>query len=107
MAEQKADNIVVMRLIRFNAIIVALTTALVFGLAIFVATIWLVVKGGEVVGPHLGLLGQFLIGYQVTVAGSLIGLAYGLGLGFVVGYCVARLYNGIVDWKEDRRRARG
>jgi hypothetical protein len=70
------------------------------GLAIFVATNWLLLMGGEVVGPHLALLGQFFIGYRVTFAGSLIGFAYGFGVGFMIGYIMARMYNWIVDLKE-------
>ena len=51
------------------------------------------------VGPHLSLLGQFFIGYQVTFVGSLIGLAYGFVTGFLVGYCGARIYNFVVGLK--------
>jgi hypothetical protein len=65
----------------------------VAGLGLFVATNWLIIKGGEVVGPHLALLGQFLPGYEVTFLGSVIGLAYGLVVGFVLGYGVSALYN--------------
>jgi hypothetical protein len=90
-------------LLRLNAILSGITTGLIAGLIIFVATIWLVIKGGPVVGPHLALLGQFFIGYQVTVAGSLIGALYGFACGFVAGYAVARLYNALIDWRTSRR----
>jgi hypothetical protein len=74
------------------------------GFAIFLATIILLVKGGEVVGPHLALLGQFFIGYQVTFAGSIIGLLYGFGLGFIMGYIIATLYNWLANFREKRRK---
>ncbi len=61
-------------------------------------------KGGPVVGPHLKLLGQYFLGYTVTFEGSLIGLAYGFGLGFCLGYLVARIYNWLVDAKDRRQR---
>ena len=85
------------RLLRLNAVISGIATALLFGLGLFAATNWLVLKGGPVVGPHLTLLGQFFIGYRVTFAGSVIGLAYGLVVGFVFGASVAWLYNRLLD----------
>jgi hypothetical protein len=70
------------------------------GLVIFVATMWLVIKGGPNVGQHLNLLAQFFPGYRVTFFGSFIGLAYGAVFGFVVGFIVGRLYNYIVRLSE-------
>ncbi len=37
----------------------------------------------------LGLLSNYLRGYEVSVAGSLIGAAWGFGVGFVAGWFVA------------------
>jgi hypothetical protein len=80
----------------------------VAGLGVFIATNWLILKGGATVGPHLALLGQFFIGYRVTFVGSLIGFAYAFVGGFLVGYFVARSYNSIAAWRERRRlRAHG
>jgi hypothetical protein len=70
-----------------------LVTGVIFGLAIFVATNWLLLKGGETVGPHLALLGQFFLGYTVSFWGSVVGLLYGFVTGFIAGYTVAFLYN--------------
>ena len=100
------QEIVQARALRLNATIQGIVTGLVAGLAVFVATNWLILKGGEVVGPHLVLLGQFFIGYRVTFIGSLVGFGYAFVLGYIVGYLVARIYNLIVDRKEaslDRR----
>jgi hypothetical protein len=60
---------------------------------LFAATLFLALKGGEVVGPNLQLLGQYFPGYRVTAAGSLIGLGYGLLSGFVAGWSFALLRN--------------
>jgi hypothetical protein len=89
--------IVLTRLVRLNAKLYGAVAGLFTALAIFVATNWLVLKGGKIVGPHLALLGQFFIGYRVTFGGSLIGAAYGFVFGFVVGAFVAKLYNWLVD----------
>ncbi len=70
-------------------------TALVAGGIVWLLTAILLLKGGAVVGPTLGLLSQFLYGYSVSWSGSLIGLAWGLAIGYVFGWSVAALRNGI------------
>ena len=76
--------------IRLNAKIIGITLGLLLGLGIFLATNWLVIKGGEPVGPNLSLLSQYFIGYRVSFLGSLIGFAYGFALGTLVG--------GLIGW---------
>jgi protoporphyrinogen oxidase len=63
------------------------------GFLLMLATLFLVVKGGLVVGPRLGLLGQFYPGYSVTWSGSGFGLLYGVVTGFIVGWSFAYLRN--------------
>ena len=104
-AEKALEEILVSRLLRLNATVVGLVSGLLLGGGIFVATNWLVIKGGEVVGPHLGLLGQYFIGYRVTFAGSFIGLAYGFFAGYFAGYAVANLYNLFVRLREPGEKA--
>ncbi|MCB8938460.1 MAG: hypothetical protein H6654_16830 [Ardenticatenaceae bacterium] len=87
------DKIVKTRLARLNAVVSGMVTGVIFGLLIFVATNWLLLKGGDPVGPHLALLGQFFLGYTVSFGGSLLGLLYGFVTGFALGYAVAFLYN--------------
>jgi hypothetical protein len=99
-------EIVQTRALHLNAAVQGLVTGLVTGLGVFLATNWLILKGGEVVGPHLALLGQFFIGYRVTFVGSLVGFGYAFAVGYIVGYLVARIYNRIVDWKETSRDRR-
>ena len=74
-------------LVRANARAWGLATGLLFGCGLFVATNVLVLRGGEQVGTHLGRLSHVFPGYQVTLAGSLIGFIYA----FVVGYALGRL----------------
>jgi len=68
-------------------------TGVVFGAGLFIASAWLLVRGGAIVGPTLGLLGQFLPGFHVTWPGAFVGLAYGAVLGFVLGWITAHLKN--------------
>lgn len=105
MAENnELEKIVLTRLVRLNATVQGIGMGLVVGLGIFIATNWLVLRGGDVVGPHLSLLGQFFIGYTVSFMGSLIGLAYGFLSGFVVGCLVAKIYNWVVGLRREKLR---
>ena len=101
--EERPDKIVMTRLLRVSAVVHGIVSGLIVGLGIFIATNWLVLKGGTVVGPHLALLRQFLIGYRVSFVGSLIGFVYGFVAGYLVGYMVGRVYNWAVDRREHKR----
>ena len=85
------------RILRLDATAQALAAGILAGLGIFVATNWLVLKGGDVVGPNLALLSQFCPGYTVTFAGSFVGFVYGLVYGAAAGYGVGWIYNRFVD----------
>ncbi len=65
----------------------------VSGLLIFLATIWLVIKGGPVIGPNLRLLSQYFVGYTVTVKGAFIAFGYSFVWGFLFGWLFAYLRN--------------
>ena len=113
MAEDKTtptlEQVVLTRLLRLNATVQGLVAGIVAGLAIFIATNWLILKGGHIgpegnpiVGPHLSLLSQFFVGYRVTFLGSIIGFVYAFVLGFITGYGIAVIYNWFVDLREKR-----
>jgi hypothetical protein len=98
------------RVVQLNATVQGISVGLIIGLAIFVATNWLILAGGHtgpegqpIIGPHLSLLGQFLIGYQVTFVGSLIGFTYGAIIGFIAGYTLATMYNWLVRLRVGKR----
>ena len=107
--EKTLDEIVLTRLLHLNAKVQGLVTGTLLGLVIFLATNWLILKGptigseGQpVVGPHLGLLGQYFIGYRVTFLGSLIGFAYGFVHRLYRWLLTLHLYNLFVNRKERR-----
>ena len=83
-----------------NAKVLGLALGLLCGLAIFIATNWLVLKGGKPIGPHLQLLSQYFIGYRVSFLGSLIGFAYGFAVGTLSGALIGWIYNKIVALKK-------
>lgn len=97
------ENAVRIHLVRLKAKFAGTVSGLIFALGVFVATNWLVLKGGTVVGPHLSLLSQYFIGYNVSFVGSLIGVAYALVVGYCCGYSFAWIYNLMVC-RSDRVR---
>ncbi|NNE35165.1 MAG: hypothetical protein HKN13_08020 [Rhodothermales bacterium] len=91
------SNKVTTRVARIHAKILALVMAVLCGGALFVMTVWLVIKGGPDAGAHLQLLGQYFIGYSVTWIGSVVGLFYGALVGGLIGWTIGLIYNRIVD----------
>jgi protoporphyrinogen oxidase len=78
---------------KLDRLALGLSTGTVAGVLIFLATIFLILKSGQVVGPNLQLLENYFPGYSVTVSGSLLGLLYGFIAGFVGGSGFAFLRN--------------
>lgn len=96
--DEQVRRLLKTRVIRLNETVTGLSIGLLAGVVLFCATIILVLKGappGQPVGPHLELLNQVFIGYHVTFLGSLIGFAYALVSGGIIGYCGAKVYNWI------------
>jgi hypothetical protein len=87
---------------RLRASVMAVVFGGVGGTGLFVATVWLLIRGGPVIGPHLGLLGEYFPGYHVTWPGAVVGFFYGAVTGALLGWSVAWVYNLVVD---SRRRA--
>lgn len=80
-------------LLALNAQAWGISVGLMLGGALFLATNFLVIKGGPQMGRHLTLLGQFFPGYSVSFAGSLIGFVYAFVLGWVLGRIIGAVYN--------------
>jgi hypothetical protein len=83
-------------LARLNARAWGIAVGLLLGGGLFLATIFLVARGGPNVGQHLVLLREYFPGYSVTIAGSFIGFVYGFVLGYAIGRIIGVLYNRLV-----------
>ena len=92
-ARDPAEELIVQSLAKLDSKALGIAIGLLFGASIFLATNFLIFKGGDVIGPNLELLAQIFIGYEVSFSGSLIGGIYGLISGFVVGWLIATLRN--------------
>lgn len=90
--------------LRLNSQVLGFSMGVLFALALFLATNWLVLKGGQRVGPHLQLLSQYFLGYRVTFLGSFVGAAYGFAVGTLAGAAIGWIYNKIVWLRQPRER---
>jgi hypothetical protein len=90
---QTADELVVRTFAKLDSIALGLSCGIVCGLGLVSATVILLIKGGDQIGPNLSLLGQYFPGYSVTWTGSILGCAYGLAAGFVAGWTLAFVRN--------------
>ena len=81
---------------RVDPFALAVALGSVFGLILFFATSWLLVKDiwtpGRP-GPHLALLGTYLPGYKVSWMGATLGAAYFWAIGAVFGFILATFWN--------------
>ena len=75
----------------------AFATALgsVSGIVFFLATIWLVVKGGEL-AEYMQLLNQYFVGYTVSLQGAFISFGYSFLWCFIFGWLFAYLRNMVL-----------
>jgi hypothetical protein len=67
-----------------------LTLGIIWGLVIFVVTLWAVIEGR---GRALDLLSGYYPGFAVSYGGAVIGLIWGFVSGFIGGVLIAWLYN--------------
>ena len=78
---------------RMDKLAFAVAVGTVCGLFVLSATLWIISRGGDVLNSHLRLLGQYFIGYTVTVKGGLIAFVYSFFWGFLFGWLFAYLRN--------------
>jgi hypothetical protein len=70
-----------------------LSLGIVWGLAVLLATWWLIIIDSDSYHFYMAKLGTFYLGYEVTWLGSIIGFLWGFADGFVAGFLVALVYN--------------
>lgn len=98
--DREAEWVLINRAVaRLRASVMALVVGLTAGTGLFIATAWLVIRGGAQVGSTLGLLRHYLPGYSVTWPGAFVGFFYLLVIGGVAGWVVAFIYNRIVSMR--------
>jgi hypothetical protein len=71
----------------------AITSGIVWGLGLFCITWWIIFIEGAT--GEITLIGRIYVGYSISPLGSLVGLAWGLVDGLIIGGLFAWLYNSI------------
>jgi hypothetical protein len=97
MTQQSEDETLRNALLRLNARAWGIGMGLLLAVGLFLATNVLVVRGGQNVGQHLGLLSIYLPGYSVSFVGSLIGFVYAFVGGYGLGRIIGAVYNKLVS----------
>jgi protoporphyrinogen oxidase len=88
-----AEKALIAAFARMDKLAFATAVGTVCGLLVFSATMWIISRGGNVLGSHLRLLSQYFIGYTVTVKGGFIAFGYTFFWGFLFGWLFAYLRN--------------
>lgn len=79
---------------KLNVKAFSLTCGILWGLGVFVMTWWIIYFDGAT--GDVTLLGRIYRGYSITVAGSFIGLIWGLVDGLICGFLFAWIYNKLI-----------
>jgi protoporphyrinogen oxidase len=87
------EKVLIRAFARMDKFAFAAAVGTVCGLLVFSATMWIISRGGDVLNSHLRLLGQYFIGYTVTVRGGFIAFGYSFFWGFLFGWLFAYLRN--------------
>ena len=66
------------------------------GVGLFLVTAVLLLQGGEAQQPMLSLVGNYLLGYEVSWQGAFVGLVEAALVGFGLGFVMAVLINALV-----------
>jgi len=87
------EKVLIRAFARMDKFAFAVAVGTICGLLVFGATLWIISRGGDVLNSHLRLLGQYFIGYTVTVKGGFIAFGYSFFWGFLFGWLFAYLRN--------------
>ena len=87
------EKVLIRAFARMDKFAFATAVGTLCGLLVFCATMWIISRGGDVLNSHLRLLGQYFIGYTVTVRGGFIAFGYSFFWGFLFGWLFAYLRN--------------
>jgi protoporphyrinogen oxidase len=89
---------------RYDARALGAAVGVVLGVGLFLATALALIREPGDPGRVLSLLGQYLLGYEVSWAGAGIGLLGAGTGGFAFGWLLARMINGLIGWEESLLR---
>jgi hypothetical protein len=91
--EEQLEHAVIL----LNGKLLGIVLGFLSGAGLFLATNFLLLKGGPHVGAHLGLLSNFFPGYRVTFFGSIVGFCYMFVVGLIIGTVLGAVYNKVAQ----------
>jgi protoporphyrinogen oxidase len=98
--ERTLEEVLAAAFARYDPLALGAAVGIVAGVGLFVATVLVLLRAPGDQGRMLGLLGQYLLGYEMSWVGAGIGLL-GAGIaGFAFGWLLARMINGLIGWEE-------
>ncbi len=88
-------------MMKLNGKALGVSLGVVWGGTVFLATIILIIKAKMGIhydptvgmGPTLAKIGQFYMGYSITLFGSIVGFIYGFVHAYITAWIVAAIYN--------------
>jgi protoporphyrinogen oxidase len=87
--EQVVDDALTQVFTKLDRMALGVALGSVSGVALSIATLAAALPGRAELGAFLDLLGQYFLGYRVSLVGSLLGLVYGFAVGFAGGWTLA------------------
>lgn len=94
--QESTDKLLAQAFARLDPVAFGVAVGTLSGVGLFLATVVLLIKGGETVGQNLRLLAQYFPGYRVTWPGAFVGLGYGFLVGYVAGWLFAVVRNAML-----------
>ncbi len=82
--------------VKLDPLAFGVALGLTTGLLLFFVTLFETVKGSEGIAELLFNLREYIPGYEITLMGSFIALLFGVGAGFLAGWCFAMLRNSAI-----------
>lgn len=93
------EELVLSTFARYDAVALGVAVGTVASVCLFIVTA-MVLFGPEPSGLYLSLLGNYLLGYQMTWGGAIVGLLETAIGGFGLGYLMATAVNLLVSFYE-------
>jgi hypothetical protein len=98
--ERTLEEVLAAAFARYDPLALGAAVGIVSGVGLFLATALVLLQAPGDQGGMLALLGQYLLGYEVSWAGAASGLI-GAGIGgFAFGWLIARTINALIGWEE-------
>jgi protoporphyrinogen oxidase len=94
---QVSDELISAAFAKLDPLALGISVGTVIGLGLFLLTVILLLKSGEVIGPTLSLLRNYFPWYATTWSGAFIGMIEGGIFGFGSGLLIAWLRNWCLD----------